>query len=97
MYCALKYCRPIAAGVVLLCLGGMPTLAVAQNFQPIAKATPLREEVFLGQPILFSSAESLDPDEGLPLIAVLLRPIRFVALRVFLRVLRLLVVVVLCA
>ena len=64
MYCALKYCRPIAAGVVLLCLGGMPTLAVAQNFQPIAKATPLREEVFLGQPILFSSAESLDPDEG---------------------------------
>jgi len=36
----------------------------AQNFPPIAKATPLPEETVLGQPIVFSSAQSLDPDQG---------------------------------
>jgi YVTN family beta-propeller protein len=64
MCCAQKYFRPCAAVVLLLCMAGMPLLASAQNFPPIAKATPIPEEIFLGQPIVFSSAESLDPDEG---------------------------------
>ncbi len=54
---------PAAVLVLLLALTS-PTKADVQNFPPIAKATPLPEEAFLGQPILFSSAESLDPDEG---------------------------------
>ncbi|PYJ05712.1 MAG: hypothetical protein DME25_07980 [Verrucomicrobia bacterium] len=45
-------------------MAGAAWTASAQNFPPIAKATPMPEEVFLGQSILFSSAESLDPDEG---------------------------------
>jgi len=50
--------------MTLICLAGMPGLGAAQNFAPIAKATAVPEETFLGQPILFSSAESIDPDEG---------------------------------
>ena len=64
MRCAPKYCRPFAAAVTLLCMAGMPGFAAAQNFPPIARATPMPDEVFLGQPILLSSAESIDPDEG---------------------------------
>ncbi len=64
MRCALKYCRPCAAAVILLCMAGVPLLAKAQNFPPIAKARALSEEVFFGQPTVLSSGESLDPDEG---------------------------------
>ena len=53
-----------AAVLVLLLAFASPTNADAQNFSPIARATPGSEEVFLGQPTVFSSAESLDPDEG---------------------------------
>jgi len=54
--------------MILICMAGMTPTVGAQNFAPVAKATPLPEEVFLGQPILLSSAESIDPDEGpLPL------------------------------
>ena len=59
---ALKYGRPFAVAVLLLCMAGMPTLAGAQNFPPIACATSVSEEVFLGQPTVFSSAESIYPD-----------------------------------
>ena len=52
-----------AALLVLLLALTSPTNAHAQNFPPIAKATTA-EETLLGQPILFSSAESIDPDEG---------------------------------
>ena len=64
MRCALKFCRSLATAMTLICLAGMPGLAAAQNFPPIARATPLPEETFLGQPLLLSSAESVDPDEG---------------------------------
>jgi len=50
--------------MILICMVGMTPTVGAQNFAPIAKATPMPEEVLLGQPILFSSAESIDPDEG---------------------------------
>ena len=53
-----------AAVLVLLLALTSPTKADAQNFPPIAKATPTTEETLLGQPILFSSTESIDPDEG---------------------------------
>jgi YVTN family beta-propeller protein len=53
-----------AAALFLLAAVISPTRANAQNFSPIARATPVTEEVFLGQPTVFSSAESLDPDEG---------------------------------
>jgi YVTN family beta-propeller protein len=52
-----------AVVLVLLLALTSPAKADAQNFPPIAKATTT-EEALLGQPILFSSAESLDPDEG---------------------------------
>jgi YVTN family beta-propeller protein len=55
---------PLAATLFLLAAIISPTTANAQNFSPIARATPVTEEVFLGQPTVFSSAESLDPDEG---------------------------------
>jgi len=65
MRCALKFHRPFAAAMTLLCMGVMPPMrASAQNFPPIARATPMPDEIFLGQPVLFSSAESIDPDEG---------------------------------
>ena len=56
MRCALEYGRPFAAAMILLGMAGMPTLAGAQNFPPIAKATTT-EETLLGQPVLFSSAK----------------------------------------
>ena len=46
----------------LLLMGVCP--AEAQNFPPIVRATTGSEEVSLGQPANFSSAETLDPDEG---------------------------------
>src|SRR5688572_2471364 len=52
-----------AALLVPLLALTLATNANAQNFPPIAKATTA-EETLLGQPILFSSAESIDPDEG---------------------------------
>jgi YVTN family beta-propeller protein len=63
MRCALKYWRVSAAIKILICMAAAHGLARAQNFPPIARAVPMPEEVFLGQPIVFSSAESLDPDE----------------------------------
>lgn len=59
---ALRVCRA-GASLVLLSLAAVGTLR-AQNFPPIAKATPIPEEVLLGQPIVFSSVESIDPDEA---------------------------------
>ena len=57
--------RPTRFAITLALLAFVSTVSVmAQNFSPIARATPLSEEVFLGQPTVFSSAESLDPDEG---------------------------------
>lgn len=56
--------RALAAGFVLLLVAASPTKAGAQNFPPIAKATPMAEEALLGQSVGFSSADSIDPDEG---------------------------------
>ena len=59
--------RPTRFAITLALLAFVSTATMsvmAQNFSPIARATPVTEEVFLGQPTVFSSAESLDPDEG---------------------------------
>lgn len=61
---AQRYYHWLAAALILLQVVGVALTASALNFPPIAKATPMPEEVFLGGPILFSSAESIDPDEG---------------------------------
>ena len=62
---ALKSCPRFAPVVVPFCLAGMPgSRAEAQNFPLIARAALMPEEVFLGEPTIFSSADSLDPDEG---------------------------------
>jgi len=63
MYCALRNYRRFAVALALLLVVGFPQKAHGQNFPPVAKATPLSEEVFLGQALAFSSAESIDPDE----------------------------------
>ena len=60
----LNYCRPLRVAVRWLLLAALPANAAAQNFPPVVRAMPMPEESFLGQPILFSSAESIDPDEG---------------------------------
>jgi hypothetical protein len=36
----------------------------AQNFPPIAKAAATPDEAFQNVPMMFSSAQSIDPDEG---------------------------------
>ena len=60
----LRSYRRLAAALVVLLVVSFPTRAHAQNFPPVAKASPLSEEVLLGQALGFSSAESIDPDEG---------------------------------
>jgi YVTN family beta-propeller protein len=64
VYCARRsYCQ-FAAALFLLLIVISQSKANAQNFPPVAKATPLSEEAFLGQALAFSSTDSIDPDEG---------------------------------
>ncbi len=53
----------ICALLALVRLGGGRTHA-QQNFPPFVRATVASEEVWLGQVAAFSSAQSVDPDEG---------------------------------
>ena len=48
--------------VPTLLAGAFAWRCAAENFPPIAVATPTPREVFTGQAILFSSAECIDPD-----------------------------------
>jgi len=55
-------CAVLWSGCALILLG--TSSAKAQNFPPFVRATAVSEEVSLGAPAVFSSAETLDPDEG---------------------------------
>lgn len=55
---------PCALVALLSAILAGATGASAQNFPPVASAMSIPGEVFLGQAILCSSAQSLDPDEG---------------------------------
>ena len=44
-------------------LGLVPALAEA-NFPPIPKASATATEVLVGEPVAFSSTETIDPDQG---------------------------------
>ncbi len=61
-FLARRCCLPALVAAFALILFAAPVLA--QNFAPLAKAAVVADEAFENAPILFSSAQSIDPDEG---------------------------------
>lgn len=56
--------RSFEMSILLLLAATILVQINAQNFPPVAKAEADREEAFLGQSFLFSSTDSIDPDES---------------------------------
>jgi hypothetical protein len=52
----------VALVAVVLLFSAAPLFAL--NFPPLAKAAGVRDEAFENTPMIFSSVQSIDPDEG---------------------------------
>ena len=61
--CARRVTAPVAVTVAAVA-SVLAAAGARANFAPLARATASPAEVFVGAPVSFSSAESIDPDDG---------------------------------